>query len=680
MNPLASHAEPTRNPRDKHADVIVVGGGHAGCEAALAASRMGANTLLVTGDPAAIARMSCNPAIGGLAKGHVVRELAALGGEMPRIADRTGIQFRTLNMRKGPAVRGTRAQSDKYRYERAMQAVIATTPNLTVVEGHVEGILHEPIHRATTANSATAHLDASPHARVTGIRCAEGFTLRANAVVLCTGTFLNGLMHMGERKLGGGRMGDRPVPGFTNGLAALGFRIARLKTGTCPRLARDSLDFAAMEIQHGDDPAPRFAFHWIEHALPHGDHDPFPLQKQVPCHITFTTRETAEVIRHNIHRSPMYSGQIEGIGPRYCPSVEDKIIRFAHHERHQVFVEPESLDTDEIYPNGLSTSLPVEVQDAFLRTIPGFENCVILKPGYAVEYDFSDPRQLRRTLETKLVERLFFAGQLNGTSGYEEAAGQGFIAGVNAALSVFGKEPFTLARDEGYIGVMIDDLTVKGTLEPYRLLTSRAEHRLLLREDNADLRLAEHGHRLGLLNDDAIDAVRQRKARIDAVVTRLRSSRVTPTAEVNAALTAHHTAPIGEPQTLDALLRRPELSIAAVATFDDTLRTLIEAHPDDAEQAEIEVRYDAYLTRQHELAAKMGELDAVRIPDDVDYTSVSGLSREMVQRFSEVRPTTLGQAERVPGVTPAAVSVLWVHLKAREGRAAQARKAAPQEA
>ncbi len=615
---------------DDRFDVIVVGGGHAGCEAALAAARMGARTALLTMEEDKIAQMSCNPAIGGIAKGHLVKEIDALGGEMGRNTDKTGIQFRMLNTRNGPAVRSLRAQCDKKQYRLAMQATLRAQPDLTIYRGTVD--------RIETVGG-----------RVSGVVTGAGARLAATAVILTTGTFLKGLIHVGLNHFPAGRAGEDAAEHLSDCMREFGFEVGRLKTGTPPRLDRDTIAFSVLTPQPGDDPPSPFSFRTERIPMP-----------QVCCHLTYTNAETHRIIQDNLDRSPMFTGVIEGTGPRYCPSIEDKVVRFADKPRHQIFIEPEGLDTNEFYPNGISTSLPVDVQAAFLKTIPGLERARMLKPGYAVEYDYIPPRQLHPTMETKRVEGLFHAGQINGTSGYEEAAAQGLMAGINAVLKIRGQAPCILDRSDAYIGVLIDDLITKDAREPYRMFTSRAEYRLLLRQDNADLRLTDTGYRLGLIPEGGYRMFCEKRDAIARERERFRTIRPKQTAEFLARAEALGLQSLGAAITLEGLLRRPELDYEAVIGLAE-----VNGHPDPAvrEEVEIQVKYEGYIHRQSHDVDNFKRLESRRIPPDFNYTSVKGFSREVLEKLQRVRPHSVGQASRIEGVTPAAISLLQVALE-----------------
>jgi tRNA uridine 5-carboxymethylaminomethyl modification enzyme len=615
-------------------DVIVVGGGHAGTEAALAAARIGVSTLLLTQNIETLGQMSCNPAIGGIGKGHLVKEIDALGGLMGRAADRAGIQFRRLNARKGAAVRATRGQMDRVLYKSAVRQALEAQDGLVIFQQSVEDLI--------------VHGD-----RVGGVKTQLGLTFESPCVVLTVGTFLGGLIHVGDRNYQGGRAGDAPSNPLAQRLRELPFRIGRLKTGTPPRIDGRTVDYRRLEVQPGDVPVPVFSFL----------SSPAEYPEQIVCHLTRTTRRTHDIIRGALHRSPMYNGCIEGVGPRYCPSVEDKVVRFADKSSHQVFIEPEGLTTSEVYPNGISTSLPFDVQLAFVRTIPGLENAHITRPGYAIEYDYFDPRDLKPSLETRYIEGLFFAGQINGTTGYEEAAAQGLVAGINAARAVQGREPWRPRRHEAYIGVLIDDLTTRGTSEPYRMFTSRAEYRLMLREDNADLRLTPTGRELGLVDEPRWRAFAAKASALDAEKTRLSATWLRPEALPEALAVPLLGAPLTAPETLAALLRRPQVGYRALMAVPG-------AGPgvgDDAvaEQIEIQARYSGYIERQEQEIARNRAHEDTTLAADLDYSTVRGLSTEVVQKLSSHRPVTLGQAARISGVTPASISLLRVHLKRR---------------
>ncbi|MGL5798774.1 MAG: tRNA uridine-5-carboxymethylaminomethyl(34) synthesis enzyme MnmG [Plesiomonas sp.] len=613
-------------------DIIVIGGGHAGTEAAMASARMGLRTLLLTHNVDTLGHMSCNPAIGGIGKGHLVKELDALGGLMALATDKAGIQFRILNASKGPAVRATRAQADRVLYRQAIRTALENQPNLQIFQQAVEDLIVE-------------------NDQVVGAVTQMGLKFRAKAVVLTVGTFLDGKIHIGLENYSGGRAGDPPAIALSHRLRELPLRVNRLKTGTPPRLDARTIDFSALQQQWGDNPAPVFSF--MGRAEDHPE--------QMPCYITHTNERTHDVIRANLDRSPMYAGIIEGIGPRYCPSIEDKVMRFGDRNGHQVFLEPEGLTSHEIYPNGISTSLPFDVQMAIVRSIHGMENVNIVRPGYAIEYDFFDPRDLKQTLESKVIRGLFFAGQINGTTGYEEAAAQGLLAGMNAGLYAQEKEGWFPRRDQAYMGVLVDDLCTLGTQEPYRMFTSRAEYRLLLREDNADLRLTAKGRELGLVDDLRWARFNQKLESIEQERQRLRQTWVNPKTEQIDEVNATLSAPLSREANGEDLLRRPEMDYATLTKLSAFMPPL--ADQQAAEQVEIQVKYDGYISRQKEEVAKQLRNENTLLPEDIDYRLVKGLSNEVIAKLNDHRPTSIGQASRISGITPAAISILLIWLK-----------------
>lgn len=614
-------------------DVIVVGAGHAGCEAAHAAASMGSKVLLCTMNMNTIAQMSCNPAMGGVAKGQIVREIDALGGMSGIISDKSMIQFRMLNRSKGPAMWSPRTQNDRMRFAEEWRLALEHTPNVDFWQEMISGILVKD-------------------GKVIGVRTAIGIEIQSKTVVLTNGTFLNGIIHIGEKQFGGGRTGESAAKGITEQLVQLGFEAGRMKTGTPPRVDGRSLDYSKMEEQFGDENPEKFSY--LESTQ--------PLTKQRSCWITYTNKEVHQSLETGFDRSPMFNGRIQGLGPRYCPSIEDKINRFAERERHQIFVEPEGWDTVEIYVNGFSTSLPEDVQYKALRLIPGFENAKMFRPGYAIEYDFFPPTQLNATLETKLLNNLYFAGQINGTTGYEEAASQGLVAGINASLKVQEKDPFKLKRSEAYIGVLVDDLINKGTEEPYRMFTSRAEFRLLLRQDNADLRLTQHGFDIGLASLERLEKMQEKKSNTAKLINDLKQKKLSPES-INPGLEGIGTATIIEKTSAEKLLKRPQLGISELKAIDQELNAYLEKYPKEVlEQAEIQIKYDSYIDKEQQLVDKLSNMENYQIPKQFDFLSITALSNEGKQKLNKIRPQTLGQASRISGVSPADLSILTVYL------------------
>jgi tRNA uridine 5-carboxymethylaminomethyl modification enzyme len=638
-------------------DIVVVGAGHAGCEAAAAAANMGSKVLLITMDMTKIAQMSCNPAMGGIAKGQIVREIDALGGYSGIVSDRSAIQFRMLNRSKGPAMWSPRSQNDRALFTTEWRKMLESTHNVDFWQDTVKEILLSDGGGQTTDAKGIASVIGRPSS-VVGVRTGMGMKISAKAVILTNGTFLNGIIHIGEKQFGGGRVGEKSSTGITEQLVSLGFTSGRMKTGTPPRVDGRSLDYSKMEEQRGDENPNKFSF------LPtkEGEETIYGRKEQMPCHITYTNAEVHDILKTGFDKSPMYSGRIQGIGPRYCPSIEDKVTRFAERERHQIFVEPEGWDTCEIYVNGFSTSLPEDVQMKALKKIPGFENVKMFRPGYAIEYDYFPPTQLHLTLETKQIQNLYFAGQINGTTGYEEAACQGLMAGINAHLKINNKEPFILTRSEAYIGVLIDDLVTKGTDEPYRMFTSRAEYRVLLRQDNADVRLTPRSFELGLASKERYDRVKEKNMQAEQIMKFFREESISPE-EINPYLESIGSSPINQKVKMFGVLLRPGVSVndfvrssSAVKNFTQNFRA------ESLEQAEILMKYEGYISKEYEMAEKLQRLEEIKLHDDFDYSRLTSLSTEAREKLSKVRPNTIGQASRISGVSPSDVSILLVYL------------------